>query len=169
MYDLVEDALHTGGIPAEYRDPMIDRGDGVLVLVRPVDQVPKTLLINPVIPLLTSRLADHNARHPALELRLRAVVHAGEIHFDQRGCFGEALDVAFRLLDAPEIKMALRVGSAPLLLVTSDDMYRSIVRHGYEGIDPRSFEPLRVRTTMQDHHGWAQTSLRTAMLAKLAG
>ncbi|MFC0111800.1 hypothetical protein [Kibdelosporangium aridum] len=169
MYDVLEYALHAGGIPAEYRDPMIDRGDGALVLVRPVDQAPKTLLLNPVIPLLTSLLADHNARHPDLELRLRAVVHAGEIHHDQRGWFGESLDVAFRLLDAPEIKTTLRTVSAPLVLVTSDYIYRSIVRHGYEGIDAPGFAPLRVRTAGEEHCGWAQASQSTVMIAKLAG
>jgi GTP diphosphokinase / guanosine-3',5'-bis(diphosphate) 3'-diphosphatase len=33
--------------------------------------------------------------------RLRVVLHAGEVHYDGNGCFGEALDIAFRLLDAP--------------------------------------------------------------------
>ena len=32
-------------------------------------------------------------------MRLRAVVHAGEIHDDGRGFYGEDLDVAFRLLE----------------------------------------------------------------------
>jgi hypothetical protein len=156
MYDLLEDALQTGGIIDEYRDPLLDRGDGVLVLIRPVDQASKTLLLNPVIPVLTGLLADHNANCPGQQLRLRAVVHAGEVHYDRRGCFGEALDIAFRLLDAPETRTTLQQSIAPLVLVTSDDMYRSIVQHGYEGIDARCFTPLRVRTANHEHHGWVQ-------------
>ena len=46
------------------------------------------------------------------------VIHAGEIHFDGMGYFGEALDVAFRLLDAPRLKNRLRQVVTPLVLVS---------------------------------------------------
>ena len=59
-----------------------------------VDQVPKTMLLDTVVPILGALLAEHNARNPAWRLRLRVVVHAGEVTFDDNGCFGEALDVA---------------------------------------------------------------------------
>src|SRR4051812_1211736 len=32
MYDLVEEALDAGGMTDKYRDPLIDRGDGILIL-----------------------------------------------------------------------------------------------------------------------------------------
>jgi len=170
LYELVEDALGAGGIAEAYRDPLIDRGDGVLVLVRPVDEAPKTLLLNPVIPVLTRLLATHNAACPEQELRLRAVVHAGEVHYDSRGCFGESLDVAFRLLDAPEVKRALSRTAAPLVLVTSDDVYRSIVRQGYDGIDDSCYVPLRVWTAGHEHQGWVRQSARlTVVSPKVAG
>ena len=35
--------------------------------------------------------------------RVRAVGHAGEVHYDPDGSYGEALDIAFRLLDAPAV------------------------------------------------------------------
>jgi hypothetical protein len=47
------------------------------------------------------------------------VVHAGEIHYDTNGCFGEALDIAFRLLDAAHVKKALQAAADPLILVIS--------------------------------------------------
>lgn len=170
MYDLVEGALQAGGITEEHRDPLINCGDGVLVLVRPVDQIPKTLLLNPVIPVLSDLLADHNAHHPGQELRLRAVVHAGELHYDRQGCFGEALDIAFRLLNAPETKTALRETTEPLVLVTSDDIYQSILKHGYDGIDHHRFRPLRVWTADHEHHGWMQGAVRPNLVAtELAG
>lgn len=160
MYDLLEGALNAAGITGEYRDPLIDRGDGALVLVHPVDQAPKTKLLHPVIPALTEVLAQHNTRQPNQELRLRAVVHAGEVHFDKRGCFGEALDIAFRLLDAPDVKMALRQSDDPLVLVTSDHVYRTIVRHGYEGIDDQSYAPLRLKIAGHEHRGWVRGAPR---------
>ena len=55
---------------------------------------------------------------------IRSGLHAGEIHYDSRAPFGEALDVAFRLLDARELKRALRDTSAPLVHVVSNDLVR---------------------------------------------
>lgn len=160
MYDLLEGALDSGGITGEYRDPLIDRGDGALVLVHPADQAPKTKLLHPVIPALTEVLIQHNGRQPDQELRLRAVLHAGEVHYDKRGCFGEALDVAFRLLDAPDVKTALRQSTDPLVLVTSDHVYRTIVRHGYAGIDDQSYAPLQLQIAGHEHRGWVRRTPR---------
>jgi hypothetical protein len=142
MYELLQQALYEGGVTDSYRDALLDRGDGVMVLVRPIDEVPKTVLLDTVIPTLGALLAEHNARHPAQRFRLRAVVHAGEVTFDDNGCFGEALDVAFRLLEAEPVKRALSATEAPMVLVVSDDVYRAVVRHGYEGIDPSAFTRL---------------------------
>lgn len=155
MYHLFEAALHAAGISRRHRDPLIDRGDGILALIHPTDHTPKTLLLNPVIPTLARLLVKHNAHHPRDRFRLRAVIHAGEVHYDRRGCFGEALDIAFRLLDAPELKTTLRRTGTPLVLVVSDLIYRSVVRHGYDGIDNRTFQPLiRVKIASQEHCGW---------------
>jgi hypothetical protein len=48
------------------------------------------------------------------------VVHAGEVNYDGHGCFGAALDTAFRLLDAPEGKRVLASATGSLLLVISE-------------------------------------------------
>ena len=148
LYDLFEGALHTAGIRNDLRDPLIDRGDGILALIYPDDQVPKTLLLGKVMFVLRTRLQGHR-------FRLRAVVHAGEVLYDRRGCFGEALDVSFRLLNAPVFKNHLTRTAAPLALVVSDNIYRTVVRHGYPGIDNRDFVPL-VHTYVADqsHCGW---------------
>jgi hypothetical protein len=155
MYELVEQSLRANGITDNYRDPFVDRGDGILTLVRPVDEVPKTLLLAKVIPTLSDLLADHGQQHPDQRLRLRAVLHAGEVHQDMQGNFGEALDIAFRLLDAPEVKQAFRVCTAPLLLVVSDLIFESIVRQGYDGIDERAFTQVAdVLVAARHHQGW---------------
>ena len=142
MYDLLEQSLYAGGLTGPYRDPFIDRGDGVLALIHPSDQAPKTVLLDTVIPTLGTLLAEHNARRPTQRFRLRAVMHAGEVTFDDNGCFGEALDVAFRLLDAEPVKRTLGATEAPVVLVVSDDVHRSVIRHGYDGIDPSTFTRL---------------------------
>ncbi len=155
LYALLDQALTEAGINARHLEPLVDRGDGVLILIRPDDDVPKTVLIGVLIPELAALLDEHNATvaDPALRLRLRAVIHAGEIHDDGRGFYGEDLDLAFRLLDAPKTKRALRdTPAAPVVLVVSEEIF-GIVRHRY--VDGGTYEPLvRVRMAGRDHRGW---------------
>lgn len=158
-YDIVGTALDEAGITADHRDPFIDRGDGVLVLVHASDAVPKPLLLCPVMPLLSALLQRHGAAHPNERIRLRAVVHAGDVHYDSNGCFGEALDLAFRLLDSPAVKRCLQDTVEPLVLVISDDIHRSVVRHGYPGIDERLFDRrVTVQVGRRRHRGWIRTT-----------
>ncbi|WP_370943274.1 hypothetical protein AB5J62_29810 [Amycolatopsis sp. cg5] len=152
MYGMLDASLRSGGIAPEHHDPPADRGDGALVLIHPVDEAPKTSLLNRVVPTLSSLLADQDPEHG---FRLRVALHAGEVNYDRQGCFGEALDITFRLIDAPEVKRRLRAIEGPLVLVVSDDLYNSVIRHDYEGIDQRTFEPLvRVRVAGTRHRGW---------------
>jgi hypothetical protein len=134
MYDVLEQALKAAGISPRHVDQWADRGDGVLILIRPDDDVPKTVLFARLIPALTTLLAEHNATvsRPELGIRLRAVIHAGEVHEDRRGCYGDDLDVAFRLLNARTVKRALKAATpAPLALVVSEEIFTGILRHGY--------------------------------------
>lgn len=161
MYELFEEALRRNAIAEYHRDDLVDRGDGAFVLVHPVDEVPKTVLLAGVVPTLAELLADAGS-----PFRLRVVVHFGEIHYDRRGCYGEALDIAFRLLDAKDVKDRLRRTRSPLVLVVSDDLYRSVVRHGYDGIDSRGFSPgVRASIGGQDLHGWTHVPQQRAHLS----
>ena len=159
-YELFEAALKNAGIDSCHHDQFIDRGDGILALIHPVDQAPKALLLNRVVPMLSQFLTDYNAglpQHSQLQrqLRIRVVMHAGEVHYDANGCFGEALDVAFRLLDADRVKRVLREMADPLILVVSEDIHSSVVRHGYDGIDYGTFHQLvRVRVAGRRYPGW---------------
>jgi len=160
IYELFDEALSSAGIRTPHRDPFMDRGDGLLALIYPVEQAPKAVLLNHAIPALSRLLADRNASLPHLsrpqrQLRVRVVMHAGEVHYDANGCFGEALDIAFRLLDAIPVKKALRVTSEPLALVVSGDIYRSVVRHGHGGIDGNAFyKAVRVQIGGYRYPGW---------------
>ena len=160
LYEFFDTALLTAGIRRRYRDRFTDRGDGILALIHPVDQAPKAALLKTVIPTLSQLLTDYNAglphaSQPQRQLRVRVVVHAGEVHYDANGCFGEALDIAFRLLDAANVKKTLQTAADPLILVISGDIYRTIVRHGYDGIDQRTFHPLvRVHIAGDRYPGW---------------
>ncbi len=170
MYDLVTEAVQTSGISDRHTDDLMDRGDGLFVYVHPVDTVPKPLLITTVIPVLSGLLAQYNHRHPQDALRMRAVVHAGEIHFDGRGWFGEAVDVACRLLDAPGLRKQFEKNDANLILVVSDEFYRTVVRHDYDGINGHDFERLvRVRVGDDTHWGWVSIPEATMIPQQLRG
>ncbi len=61
LYALLDQALDEAGINPRHLEPFVDRGDGVLILVRPHDDVPKTVLIGVLIPELAALLDEHNA------------------------------------------------------------------------------------------------------------
>lgn len=161
VYRLMLEALYVAGIASHHYDPLTDRGDGVLVLLRPADELPKPVLLSRLIPILASLLAAHNSHispsdQPRM-LRLRAVIHAGEVLYDENGPFGEDLDGAFRLLDAPRFKTQLKNATVPLALVASDYIYQKIIRHGYDGIAEWEFLPLvTVTVGCQRWRGWVQ-------------
>jgi hypothetical protein len=156
LYELLGRALEAAGIGARHLEPYTDRGDSVLVLIKPHDEVPKTLVLGVLVPTLTALLAEHNASaaRPELRMRLRAVVHAGEVHEDNQGFYGDDLDSAFRLLEAPRLKKALKDALAtPLILVVSEEIFNGIVQQGY--LDDALFRPLvRVRVGRRQRRGW---------------
>jgi hypothetical protein len=157
MYDLLEAALLECAITEDLREPFYDRGDGAMALLRPVDGVPKTLLLRTFVPALSEMLAEHAAVNPDRMFRLRVAIHSGEVHFDDRGTFGEDIDITFRLLNAPELKHRLQQTEAPLVLAVSDHIHRSVIRHGYDGIDGRTFEQsICLEVAGQRHTGWVQ-------------
>ncbi|MFG2250765.1 hypothetical protein [Spirillospora sp. NPDC048823] len=177
VYRMLGVAMGHAGIDARWCDPFEDRGDGVLVLLHPVDELPKTLLLSRLVPKLAHQLVEYNAglasaERPRLGLRVRVVVHAGEVHRDENGCFGEAVDLACRLLDSPKLKQGLRESPAPLVLVVSEDIYWGIVRHGYDGICPSAYRPdLRISVGGRRRQGYVHVpsvlQLRTADAAAL--
>lgn len=154
MYSLSEEALRRAGITEQDHNPMVDRGDSVLVLIRSTDEVPKSLLLEKVVPTLAALLGEYNASHPEYGFRLRVVVHAGEVRWDGKGWFGDSLDIAFRLLDANEVKKRLSRTDAPAVLVISDEIHRSVVQQGDAGTDGLTFTPVTRRVGGRTYRGW---------------
>jgi hypothetical protein len=160
VYRLVGEALRQTGIGRQhYHHPFTDRGDGFLVLLRPADEISKPLLLSHLIPALARLLAAYNSNISPVDhariLRLRVVIHAGEVHDDGNGFFGEDLDFAFRLLDAPRFKTQLKNATVPLALVVSDYIYQAVIKQGYEGIDDQAYLPLvTVNVGDQRRKGW---------------
>jgi hypothetical protein len=161
VYQIVDDAFDEVGIDCQDCDRIIDRGDGLMVLLRPTDDFPKPFLLSRLMPALGRLLVSrNNCISPAEKtriMRLRAVVHTGDVHFDGNGPYGEDLDLACRLLDAPRFKAYLKTAQEPLAVVASDIIYQSIIRHGYDGLDGKEFNQLvNVTVGQQRRKGWVQ-------------
>lgn len=166
MYDMLCSSLEAVAVTGNRLEQLTDRGDGVLVLIKPHDEVPKTVLLGRLIPLLATLLTEHNARtaQPELRMRLRVAVHAGEVHLDRRGCYGEAIDVAVRLLDAQRVKKALKQAAGPIVLVISHEIYSGIVCQGY--VDANTYLPLVwVRVGRRRHCGWVHVPASSPLVA----
>lgn len=161
VYRLLHDALAVANVEPEICDRFEDRGDGVLALIHPVDHAPKAYLLTRFMSKMCRLLVEYNGRLPKEEqsrraLRLRVVVHAGEIHTDDNGYFGEAVDLACRLLDARALKKALHDSvRAPAALVVSEDIFRGIVKHGYDGLSEEMFHGgVNVQMAGRRHRGY---------------
>jgi hypothetical protein len=155
-YELFDAALRTSGVSARHRDRSADRGDGLLALIDPADQ---DLVLNTVIPGFSQLLASYNAglSHPGdpdRRLRVRVVVHPGNIHDDDNGCFGEPLDTAFRLPDSPRAKMALKAAQGPLAAVISADAWESAAPDSLAGtIRAASRQPVTAQVAGHESQG----------------
>jgi tetratricopeptide (TPR) repeat protein len=138
---LLHEALTTAGI-SRRACRWHDTGDGFLVTIGP--EVAKSRLLDQVVARLASGLDHHNHNvEPARRLRLRVVVHAGEVVRERQATVGGAVNLACRLLDAPELRACLATSSGSLVVAVSDWLYQEVVRHGYGGIDPAGYRPFR--------------------------
>ncbi|MFF1479337.1 hypothetical protein ACFVYD_17550 [Streptomyces sp. NPDC058301] len=142
LYRVLHETLSAAAIePTEYHSE--DRGDGVFVLIDPA--VPKPALLRALLTatpeqlVSTNRLAAEGAR-----IRLRIVVHTGEVALDEFGAVGADLVHAFRLLDAPALRKELVATSEPSVLCVSNAVYQGVVRHAHPGVRPEHFHPLTV-------------------------
>ncbi|MFL6121608.1 hypothetical protein [Actinophytocola sp.] len=152
LYGVLREAFQAAGLawPPEGHE---DRGDGVIVLVSPL--VPKVLLIDPLLDCLCAALAEHNRNARLAErFRLRCAVHAGEVSNDPYGMSGIDLILACRMLDAAELRTALRNCPVDVATSFSDAFYEAAVRHGYRDIDPATYHPVLVQVKKNRIHAW---------------
>src|SRR4051794_33882211 len=129
-----------------------DRGDGVLVVIPPT--VAKCVLIDPLAERLAAALVTHNHAHRFTgRIRLRMALHAGEIHYDDHGVVGRAVDHAFRMLEAEEFKVAFTRSGGVLAVITSSWFFEEVVRHGRTRLR-EAFRPVRVAVKETEATAW---------------
>ena len=142
---VLRQAVRTAFRAARIRPVVEDRGDGVVVIVPAF--VSKVDLLDPVVPTLVAGVRGH--------VRVRVAIHAGEVHRDAYGWVGADVNTAFRLVDSEPARDALRrAPHADLVLVVSETIYRGVVRHGYRGVDPATYSPVRVAVKEVDERAW---------------
>ena len=127
LYRSVGEAFQQAGLPWT-PDTREDRGDGILIVLPP--EVPKSLLVELLPSALVAALTAHNRAHPDEEgIRLRMSLHAGEVRYDQHGVTGQAVNWAFRLVDAKLLKAALASSSGVLAIIASSWFFDQVIRH----------------------------------------
>ena len=151
MYQALRSTFDETGIEwdACYRE---DRGDGLFVLA------PATIekaLFSESFPLtLADRLHVHNKTHePEESIRLRMALHAGEVDKDQHGVVGTALNQAFRLVEAAQLKAALRSSAGVLAVIASSWFYGDVIRQRKE-FRPDTYLPVMVNEKETTTVGW---------------
>ena len=131
-----------------------DLGDGYRLLF-PAAVTPMAAL-DPFISNLATELRLHRAASSAANrLRLRIAVHTGLLHREPGGTWtGTPLRELARLLDADAVRRMLReTPETDLVLVVSQLLYDTVVRHGYT-LDPAGFRPVRLQAKETDETAW---------------
>jgi hypothetical protein len=150
LYRIVDSALLESEIVAKAAVIPEDRGDGVYLLIKA--DVPIRRLIHPFIGVIDAALAARLVGDP--KLRLRLVVHHGEVTIDAKGSSGAAADLAFAMVDCRQLRDALTdATTGRLAAVVPDDVYQSVVR-GYAEPDPTAFRMRLLETKRGSVRTW---------------
>ena len=159
LYDVLRGAFVEAGVDLD-ACVVEDRGDGALILVPP--EVAKSQLADQLPSRLVAGLRRHNAVHAAeAEVQLRVVLHAGEVYQDEHGAVGQAVNFAFRILQAPEVKSALKVSTGVLALLASDTFYRDVIMQD-PAADPDSYRRITVSVKEISTVAWLRLPDRAA-------
>jgi osmoprotectant transport system substrate-binding protein len=141
LFESLGNTLAEARVAPEYRS---DLGDGWMGLLGGDAAAP---VLHAVTDTLHRTLLELNHdTDPAAKLRVRAVVHAGYVSFDERNHpYGRTVIRAFRMLDADSLKVCLRKTSGALMVGVSNHVYEEVVRLGLTHLQQSQFEPVGVR------------------------
>jgi class 3 adenylate cyclase len=105
---------------------VLDRGDGVLVLLPGGTDLIR--VVEQAIPGLAEEVTAGTGDLGAGEMRLRCVIHKGEVQRDKWGWVGHEVNLVFRLIDADELRRRLSVADASLVVALSQPVYGELAR-----------------------------------------
>jgi hypothetical protein len=152
LYRLLIESFEGSGIP--WRACVHeDRGDGVIVVIPA--HMPTITVVDPLIKEIGTRLRRHNRLSSRVaQVRLRLAVHIGEVYRDGHGLAGKAVNHLFRMLDAPDLRQALRLSGTGLALIVSDYVYQSVIHGGPGNADPAAYSEVIVRVKQFEARAW---------------
>ncbi|GAB3133270.1 hypothetical protein GCM10027258_02120 [Amycolatopsis stemonae] len=126
FWKLMRSAFADVGVPWDVLF-MENTGDGAMIQLPP--EVAKADLVAELPDRMLAELRRYNAVHAEeANVRLRVALHAGEVYQGSHGTISDATSFAFRLLEEPAVKKALKESGAALALIVSDTFFRDVVR-----------------------------------------
>ena len=141
MYEVLKTAFAESDIDFDSCEHE-DRGDGALILVPP--NVSKSTIADRLPDRIVAAQRRYNStRVPKAQFKLRVALHSGDIRHDGDGWVGHAVNLAFRILDAPEAKTALRDSGRMVALIVSDHFYTEVIQHD-PGTVPEDYRQFTV-------------------------
>ncbi|KFZ77226.1 hypothetical protein ED92_35720 [Amycolatopsis sp. MJM2582] len=132
-----------------------DTGDGMIVVVPP--HFPKFRLVYPLVSRLAAELARYNVgTEPALRIRVRVAIHAGEIALDEYGVTGRPKVLLARLLDSRVLRDALTEApdESPVVVLVSDRFHEDVQDQGGPGLDTMSYRQVLVHEKETEVRAW---------------
>ncbi|RSN56102.1 hypothetical protein DMH01_30290 [Amycolatopsis sp. WAC 04182] len=163
MYEVLKTAFAESGIDFD-SCAHEDRGDGVLVLLPP--GTTKSLVADLLPDRIAVALRRYNhTRTPQAQMRLRVSLNSGEVVDDGNGWVGEAVDIAFRILDAQQAKDAFAESGRMIAFICSQRFFADVIEKD-PGLLPESYSPIPV--SVKTFTGTAYLRLHGEVLAPAA-
>jgi hypothetical protein len=132
-----------------------DHGDGLCLIV-PLDVLEPTRIVDTFVSGLRAGLREHRRYvSAAARIRLRVCFDLGLVERHRANWSGDVMTRAARLVDAEPVREALL--SQPeenLVGVVSDDLYRSVVCHGFGAFGPDRFREIDVKVKEYSGAAW---------------
>ncbi|MBN6041082.1 hypothetical protein [Amycolatopsis sp. 195334CR] len=145
MYDLLKIAFGESGVDFG-SCASEDRGDGALILL-PIG-ISKTVVADQLPERIAVALRRYNVtRVPEAQMRLRVSVNSGDVVHDGNGWVGQAIDIAFRVVEAPPVKTAFAVSDRLVAFISPPGFYDEVIKLD-SGLLPDSYTavPISVKT-----------------------
>ncbi|EIV96100.1 effector-associated domain EAD1-containing protein [Frankia sp. QA3] len=144
LREIVAAAVEGLRLPAESIRLLQDHGDGFLGAV--AGSVAKVYLASDFVrELQIAQRAYNDGRDPDSRLRLRMSLHHGDVIVDGTGAPGDAVVVAARLIEAPQVRGLLeRYPDADLVLALSPEYFRNTAAERLRDLDPAKFREIDV-------------------------
>ena len=154
LFGLLAEAFEASGI-AWNACLKRDTGDGMIVVVPP--HFPKFRLLLPLLSQLAAELAKYNVvTEPALRIRVRVAIHAGEVTLDEYGVTGRPKVLLARLLDSRVLRDALAEApdGSPVVVLVSDRFHEDVQDQGGPGLDTMSYRQVLVHEKETEVLAW---------------